>query len=277
MKKVTIMLLAAVFLLVLPVQPAAAADGFSLVNVEGAIGSYDPFFKGLIISAAYSPQQSNYTLTGTNSIERPYEDELIDCLDQWIINISGTYDPLTGGFSGTFHMDSHRTGQWKSNSRNIQLQNILADGEWTAIASPGDKDVAITFLGTGIDGLSKDSFEVSLTVNSTVEGVLPFTQAQTEAPVKTPEPEETAEPEETEEPEETTLPSPSKPAVRDSGVRFSDLGGRWRFGFPPDTTRTASWCIMRKHGIQRNWRTCFPKERSLKHTETAQASWPLPI
>jgi len=225
MKKIMILVLAAL-LLVLPAQQAFAASEFSLVNQEGAIGSYDPFFKGLSISSAYSPQQSNYTLTGTNSIERPYEDELIDCLDQWIINISGTYDPLTGGFDGTFHMDSHRTGQWKSDSRNIQLQNILADGELTGIASPGDKDVAITFLGTGIDGLTKDSFEVSLTANFKVEGALPFTQTQTEAPVKTPETEETAEP------EETAQHTPSKSALRDSGVRFSDLAGEVEICIP---------------------------------------------
>ncbi len=225
MKKVLLSLLV-ILLLFAPMQAVSAASGFSLVYGEGAIGSYDSFFNGLSISAAYLPQQGNYTLMGTNSIERPYEDESIKCLDQWIINVAGTYDPLTGGFYGTFHMDSHRTGQWKVSSRDIQLQSLLADGEWTAIASPGDMSVTMTFLGTGIDGVSGGNFEVSLPVKFTVEGALPFTQTQTEAPVKTSEPEGTAEP------EETPPPTPSKSALRDSGVRFSDLAGEVEICIP---------------------------------------------
>lgn len=225
MKKVTIMLLAAVFLLVLPVQPAAAATDFSLVNGQLAAQDQDlledehlfkDFFSGLQISAAYSSQQDKYTLSGTNSVEKSGQDGNISYVLNCSGDIAGVYDPLTGGFDGTFHYEMSETDK----SGGITMTDALfdMDGEFTAIGDPDDTQIKITFHGVNkrLEGYTKEYF---FDVTFAVQGALPFTQEPT------PEPEETMEPEETHNYMQELLDRVKTPP-EDHGMRFSDLSGQ---------------------------------------------------
>lgn len=219
MKKIFIYLIA-ILMLVIPMQTGRAVSEFSLINGQMASGGewsvevYGPLFKNTRITAVYSPQQDNYTLTGEGVAESTYDDPTYVRLDTSIINISGTYDPLTGGFSGSFHLDVHSDGKTKDKARldDFFYQHLLADGELTAIANPGDKSVKMLLNGTG-DSLMSGKVDMSFTVTFDVQGALPFTQ----------EPGETQKPMITEEPEKTEEPNETENKPEDSNIRIKEV------------------------------------------------------
>lgn len=219
MKKVFMFVLILLVILT-SVNLAYAASDFSLV--DGALSAQDAdllkdenllkdFFKGLQISAAYSSQQDNYALTGSNSVEKSGQDGNISYVLNCTGDIAGTFNSQTGGFEGTFHYEMSETD--KSGGITMTDKLFDMDGEFTAIGSPDSTSIKMTFHGINkrLQGYTKEYF---FDVTFAVQGALPFTQEPAE------------ESEETDNPAETEVVQPAPAKLEDSGARFSDFSGQ---------------------------------------------------
>lgn len=220
MKRILTVSLAAL-LLILSVQPVAAASGFSLYQGEIS-GNYlgnallGEIFKNMRIDAVFSEENQTYRLSGTAEAksaeyEIPYgKDGPFVGSSTGTGKLWGTYDPLTGGFGGFIQFDEVFNGTRKDETLTSNVFTMGA--HFTGLANYGDINVDLAFAGgVGTDGTNQS---VSFSVTFAVQGTLPFTQEPTD------------EPEETEESEETTQAIPAMAELPDSGARFSDLNGQ---------------------------------------------------
>ena len=135
---------------------------------------FPEFFKTIQIVSSYSSEQDKYLMSGTNSAQLIENDGSITYKDNCTGEVSGSFDPLTGGFYGTF--DYQCSDDAKDSVTGVHMVSTLFDmqGDFTGTSSPGDSSVKLTFHGTNhlSQGFTKNYV---FNVTFTVEGALPFT------------------------------------------------------------------------------------------------------
>ena len=191
MKRILTVSLAAL-LLILSVQPVAAASGFSLYQGEIS-GNYlgnallGEIFKNMRIDAVFSEENQTYRLSGTAEAksaeyEIPYgKDGPFVGSSTGTGKLWGTYDPLTGGFGGFIQFDEVFNGTRKDETLTSNVFTMGA--HFTGLANYGDINVDLAFAGgVGTDGTNQS---VSFSVTFAVQGTLPFTQEPTDEPEET--------------------------------------------------------------------------------------------